>query len=93
MDFKKVRDLSFQFSVNMKSLNLLQDSTEQKDMRMGKNLHGTAVPKSALSFFHSFQPPAFIQRLQQLPSAAHKCNELGNLYLSPPCCTPYSLFL
>lgn len=50
MDFKKVRDLSFQFSVNMKSLNSLQDSTEQKDTRMGKNLHGTAVPESALSF-------------------------------------------
>lgn len=31
MDFKKVRDLSFQFSVNMKSLNPLQDSTKQKE--------------------------------------------------------------
>lgn len=72
MDFKKVRDLSFQFSVNMKSLNPLQDSTEQKDMGMGKNLHGTAVPKSALSFPPSSQPPDSIQRPHQLPSAAHE---------------------
>lgn len=60
MDFKKVRDLSFQFSVNMKSLNPIQDSTEQKDTRMGKNLHRTAVPESALSFPPSSLPTASI---------------------------------
>lgn len=60
MDFKKVRDLSFQFSVNMKRLNPLQDSTEQKDTGMGKNLHRTAVPESALSFSPSSPPTASI---------------------------------
>jgi len=72
MGFKKVRDLSIQFSVNMKSLNTLQDSAEEKVMGMGKNLHGTAVPESALSFCPSSPPTASIQRPQQLPSATHK---------------------
>lgn len=72
MDFKKVRDLSFQFSVNMKSLNPLQDSSEQKDLEMGTNLHGAAVSKPALSFSPFSPAPASIQRPQQLPTAAHK---------------------
>lgn len=86
MDFKKVKDLSFQFSMNMKSLSLLQEFTEQKDMGMEKKLHGTAVPESALSF--SLSPPPPYRGHSSFPLQLTKINSEREIY-----CTPYSLFL